>query len=154
MPDDRREKDKDDGLSPEEQGLFRRFLRNWAEDQDEGITLRVVHNRVHGLQLRYDDEMRKHHGRISALEANRRRDAEDRRNGMTPAHGVQVPPGLSINVGSASGAVGTGASSARGSLGPKASAILTPGVIRILLVAIAALLGAVAHAVTAGVIPH
>lgn len=44
------------------------FLDQWAKDQREGVTIRSVHNRLTGLQQRYDADQQQNRDRLMKLE--------------------------------------------------------------------------------------
>jgi hypothetical protein len=95
-----------------------RFLAQWEKDSHEGITIRSVHNRVSGLQRRFDESEREFRERIARVEQNDQRDAEQRARDaeerafdraestgrhaaiLTPVQAFPVPgAGVTVNVG-------------------------------------------------------
>lgn len=88
------------------------FLDQWARDQRDGVTIRSVHNRVSGLQSKFDDHTRETRDRLKALETKTevvekqhareeladaiaegtgRHQVVGTPQAFTPAFGVQVP---------------------------------------------------------------
>jgi hypothetical protein len=77
----------------EERALLGVFLRSWKKDQEEGITLRSVHNRVTGAIQRYDQLHQEIEGRVIRLEA--RNDFNDKAE-QTGRFRLPEPSGASL----------------------------------------------------------